>query len=476
MVVAEDWRDQRIAEQDRRIAELEQQVAELTKRVAELTELLGRNSSNSHLPPSSDSPEERRRRRNKAKKERQERKRGGQQGHAGAHRELLPPDKVSKFVDLFPAECENCWKPLPRVPDAAATRYQQTEVPPIVPHTTEWRRHQVTCPCCGYKTRAAYDAVVIPASPFGPRLMAIMALMTGVYNLGRRRAVEMLADIVGVRVSLGALSTVEGRVGDAVQPCVDEAWQRVRAASVKHTDGTSWSQAGMTMALWTIAAAGVTVFKIVANSAKDTLRPLFGALFGILVSDRAKALNFWAMAQRQVCWAHLLRKFIAFSERAGPSAAFGEQLLDYTGLLFDYWHDYQRGKLDRATFIAWMTPLRQQVEALLAQAVAADLDGLSGSCADILQHRDALWTFIEHEGVDPTNNHAEREIRAFVLWRKRSFGTQSDRGNRFAENLMTVAHTARKQQRNVLALLTECCQAARDRLPPPSLFDAAATA
>ena len=163
MLVAEDWRDQRIAEQDRRIAELEQQVAELTKRVAELTELLGRNSTNSHLPPSSDSPEERRRRRNKAKKERQQRKRGGQQGHVGAHRDLVPPDKVQKFVDLFPAECENCWKPLPRVADPSATRYQQTEVPPIMPHTTEWRRHQVTCPCCGYKTRAAYDTNVIPA-------------------------------------------------------------------------------------------------------------------------------------------------------------------------------------------------------------------------------------------------------------------------------------------------------------------------
>ncbi len=315
---------------------------------------------------------------------------------------------------------------------------------------------------------------MIPSSPFGPRLMAIMALITGVYNLGRRKAVDMLADVVGVRVSLGALSAVEARVSDAVQPCVDQAWQRVRDAGIKHTDGTSWSQAGVTMALWTIAAAGVTVFKIVTDSAKETLRPLYGALFGILVSDRAKALNFWVMAQRQICWAHLLRKFIAFSERAGPSAAFGQQLLEYTGLLFDYWHDYQRGKLDRSTFVAWMTPLRQQVEALLAQAVAADIAGLSGSCADILQHRAALWTFVEQSGVEPTNNHAEREIRAFVLWRKRSFGTQSARGNRFAENLMTVAHTARKQKRNVLTLLTECCRAARNDGTPPSLFDGAA--
>jgi transposase len=480
--VQRDWRDDRIAEleaelaaKDAVIAAQAARIAELEKRLAALEEQLGRTSSNSHKPPSSDSPEERRRRKNKAKKERQQRKRGGQQGHVGAHRDLVPADKVSKFVDLFPAECENCWSSLPKVADPSATRYQQTEVPPVVPHTTEWRRHRVTCPCCGYKTRAAFDASVIPASPFGPRLMAIMALLTGVYNLGRRRAVEMLADVVGVRVSLGALSTVEGRVSNAVQPCVDEAWQRVRDAPVKHTDGTSWSQAGVAMALWTIAAAGATVFKIVADGTKNTLRPLYGALVGILVSDRAKALNFWAMAQRQICWAHLLRKFIAFSERAGPSAAFGQQLLDYTGLLFDYWQDYKRAKLDRATFIAWMAPLRQQVEALLAQAVAADVEGLSGSCADILEHRAALWLFVEEDRVEPTNNHAEREIRAFVLWRKRSFGTQSARGNRFAENLMTVAHTARKQKRNVLALLTDCCLAARDRRPPPSLFNAVTT-
>jgi transposase len=478
-LVAQDWRDERIAEleaklaeQNGRIAERDARIAELEKRVAQLAEQLGQNSSNSHLPPSSDSPDERRQRRNKAKKEKQQRKRGGQKGHAGAHRELLPTDKVNKFVDLFPSECENCWKPLPRVPDALALRYQQTEVPPIQPFTTEWRRHEVTCPCCRYKTRAAYDGDMIPSSPFGPRLMAIMALLTGVYHLGRRRAVELLSDLVGVRVSLGALSAVEKRVSDAVQPCVDEAWDRARAAEIKHTDGTTWSQAGRAMALWTIAAAGVTVFKILADSAKATLRPLYGALSGILVSDRAKALNFWAMARRQVCWAHLLRKFILFSERAGPSKKFGRQLLDYTGLMFEYWHDYQSGNLDRATFVAWMAPVQQQIEVVLEQAVAAGIAGTSGSCADILAHRAALWTFVDHDGVDPTNNHAEREIRSFVLWRKRSFGTRSDRGNRFAENLMTVAHTARKQQRNVLAFLTECCQTARDEMRPPSLFAA----
>jgi transposase len=486
-----DWRDRRIAEleaesaakdariaelevegaaKDARIATLEQQVTMLMKRVAELEEKLRQNSRNSHLPPSSDSPGERKQRSHD--KSSSPRKRGGQPGHGGARRELLPEDQVDEVVDLYPPECENCWAALPKVPDHCASRYQQTEVPPVKPHTTEWRRHQVTCPHCGFKTRAAHDDKVIPPSPFGPRLMAIMAMITGIYHVSRRSAVGLLSDLLGVRVSLGALSAVEARVGEAVQPVVDEAWDHVRNAGVKHTDGTSWYQAGLSMALWTIATAAATVFKIVADSSKDTLRPLYGALKGILVSDRATSLTFWAMERRQICWAHLIRKFVSFSERDGPAGAFGRQLLDYAGIVFDYWHDYKAGKLRREQLIAWMAPVKKQVRELLDKAVAAGIAQVSGACTDILEHEPALWTFVETDGVEPTNNHAEREIRAFVLWRKRSFGTQSARGNVFAANLMTVAHTARKQKRNVLALLTACCKAQREGAPAPSLFDA----
>jgi transposase len=302
--------------------------------------------------------------------------------------------------------------------------------------------------------------------------MAIMALVVGIYHLSRRKAAGLLSDLLGVWVSLGALSAVEARVSDAVRPAVEEAWDRVSHAKVKNTDGTSWVQGGVALSLWTLASKAATVFKIVANSAKQTLRPLYGRLHGILVSDRAKALNFWAMERRQICWSHLIRKFVSFSERDGPAGELGRQLLDYAGILFEYWHDYKDGKLSREKLVAWTAPVREQVEAVLQRAVDANLKGVSGSCADILLHKAALWTFLEHEGVPPTNNHAEQEIRAFVMWRKRSFGTQSERGNLFAERLMTVGHTARKQKRNVLAFLTACCQAQLNGAPAPSLFEA----
>ena len=457
---------------EQQIGELLGQVAALTQRIAELTERLGQNSRNSHLPPSSDPPGAGGKS-GRGQRPKSGRPRGGQRGHRGARRVLVDADKVDDIVELYPAECENCWAALPEQPDPSAKRYQWIEVPPLQPYIKETRRHEVRCPCCGHKTRAPYDEHEIPTSPFGPRLMSIVALLTGVYHVSRRNTAKLLSDLVGVPISLGAVSAVEARVSDAVEPAVTEAWTRVEGAPVKHTDGTTWLKAGAVLALWTIASTAATVFKIVADGSRATLAPLYGVLRGILVSDRAAALSFWAMERRQICWAHLLRKYVSFSERAGPVGEIGRQLLDYTGLLFAYWHDYKAGKLDRATFLAWMAPVRTQVEAVLERAAASGIDRLAGSCANILAHRAALWTFVDTHGVEPTNNHAERELRAFVLWRKRCFGTQSERGNRFAERLMTVAHTARKQRKDVLAFLTACCEAQRHGTRAPSLFAAA---
>ncbi len=457
-----------MAQREQEILQLRQEVTQLKALVGQLLEALKQNSRNSHKPPSTDPPSQKRKQRKKGTKKR---KRGARKGHKGHQRVLVPESEVNAFIDLFPSECENCWKPLPQVPDTDARRFQVTEIPPISPHTTEYRRHQVQCACCGHRTRSGHEQQ-IPDSPFGPRLSSIIALLTGAYHMSRRQTKKLLQDLLGVTISLGGISRVEARVSDALTPAVDEAWAHAAKAKVKHTDGTSWKLCGAPLQLWTIATVAVTVFKIVSDGSKKTLRALFGQLRGILVSDRAKALNFWAMERRQICWAHLLRKFVSFSERDGPAGAFGRQLLEYTTILFEYWQAKKSGRLSPAAFRHRMAPLRQQVEALLQDAAAAQIPRLSGACADILEHRAALWAFVDRSDVEPTNNHAERELRGFVLWRKRSFGTQSIRGNIFAENMMTVVHTARKQQRDVLPLLTDCCRAAWAGAPAPRLLTA----
>lgn len=453
-------REAELVARDARIAQLEQAVAKLEQ-------LLGRNSKNSNKPPSSDPPGSSSKLR-KLKPKGQ--KRGAQKGHKGSRRELAPASEVNRFIELFPAECESCWEPLPQKLDEFAKRYQQVELEPLAPQRTEYRRHAVVC-ACGYKTRAAYDPSVIPQCTFGPKLMAVVALLTGVYHLSRRQCVRLLRELLGVRMSLGSVSAIEKRVSEALAPAADEVLEVARAAPVKHTDGTSWRRGAALWSLWTLATAAVTVFKIVTNGKRDTLQGLLKNTSGILVSDRATALKFWPMERRQVCWAHLLRKFVSFSERDGPTGEVGQELLDYASLLFTYWAKFREGRLSREELLAHMAPVRPLFEAALGRAVAMKERELSGSCADLLGHQEALWTFLDSEGVEPTNNHAERELRAFVLWRRRSFGTQSERGDRFAERIMTLAHTARKQGRDVLSFLHACCTRAIGDAAP-SLFAA----
>ena len=304
--------------------------------------------------------------------------------------------------------------------------------------------------------------------------MAVVALLSGVYHLSRRQTVRLLYELLGVRMSLGSVSAIEKRVADAVGPAVDEAMESARGAAVKHADGTTWLRCGQLLSLWVVATAAVTVFRVLPNGQKATLRDdLFGRTRGVLVSDRATALKFWAMERRQVCWAHLVRKFVSYSERAGPAGKLGQELLQYTSLMFEYWTRFREGQLSRETLVERIAPVRLQVEALLQRLAAAKIKGVSGSCADVLAHRAALWTFVQRPGVEPTNNHAERELRGLVLWRRRSFGSQSVWGTRFAARMMTVAHTARKQGRSVLEFLVACCAPRPEGAAAPSLLSPA---
>ena len=468
-------RDAKLAERDAKLAEQDAKLAALTEQVARLTELLSRNSRNSHLPPSSDGPGSGPGG-GAAGRPKSERKRGGQKGHRGSHRELLPPERVDTFIDLFPEVCLGCACRLPRVVDVAACRYQQLDLRDHRPHLTEWRRHEVDCERCGTSTRAAYDGAQIPSSAFGSCLTAVVAMLTGAYHLSRRKTQKLLLELFGISVSLGAISAMEQRASEALQAAHQEALREVQYAGVKHTDATSWMRGGKLMSLWTLASAAATVYQIFADGCRETIRPLFGPRLGILVSDRATVFGFWAMPLRQVCHAHLLRKFVAFSERDGPAGALGRELLELTALMFEYWHGFKDGLLTRQELQFWLRPVQQDIERLLERGEKADIERLSGSCADILAHRDALWTFVTHEGVEPTNNHGELELRDFVLWRKRSFGSQSERGERFAERVMTAVRTARKQGKDVLDFMVRSIAAHLDGTPPPRLLGAGAAA
>jgi len=278
-------------------------------------------------------------------------------------------------------------------------------------------------------------------------------------------------EVFGVPLSVGTISPLEQATTAAVAAPVEEARRYVHAQAVAHLDETSWRQGAEQAWLWVAVTTWVTVFVVRLSRGSDVARALLGKTFsGILVTDRYSAYNWYPVRWRQICWAHLLRDFEAMRDRGGRSEAIGDALLAQAHQMFTWWHRVREGTLQRSTFRSYMTPLRREVERLLDAGSHCGVPKTAGTCRDILKRREALWTFVQVDGVEPTNNTAERAIRPGVLWRKGSFGTQSEEGSRFVESMMTVVATLKQQQRNVLEYLTEACEAALRGEAAPSLL------
>jgi transposase len=278
----------------------------------------------------------------------------------------------------------------------------------------------------------------------------------------------LLLDVFNVVMSLGGVSNCEGQVSRALEAPFDEAREHVQKQGLAHADETGWRECSKKVWLWVMATAQVSVFHILPGRTKKCAQYVIGAFRGILVTDRCKSYLFYRMGRRQICWAHLDREFVGFSERGGITGEIGKDLLKLTKKMFEWWNELGDGKISRKTFRRRMRALRHDIEEFLE--MGKEQSSQAGKFKDILKHRDALWTFVDVEGVGPTNNHAEQEVRHGVLMRKVSGGTQSERGSRFIERMLTVVASLRKQQRNVHAFLTEACEARLRNTPPPLLI------
>jgi transposase len=460
-----------------RNAELQEQVEQLTarcealaKQVEEFQRDKKRNSSNSNKPPSSDGLSERRKIRKPKKST--GRSRGGQPGHQGHYRKILPPEQVDKIINVFPGCCEVCQEVAPKIQQLRPWRHQVVELLKNGGgrHVTEYRCHRVTCTCGNVIAAPVED---VPSSSFGPRLSSVVCALTGNFQVSRRQVLVLLRELFDISISLGSVSNIEGRMSQALAEPSDDAMQKAELASVKHLDETSWLRDYKRCSTWVFATALLSVFRIVADGTRKSLRKLLKRRRGILVSDRASVFLYWKMGRRQICWSHLHRLFIAFSQRDGPAAQLGRELADSAELVFIYWRQFQGKHIARDELIRLVSAVRDGMKPCLDRAVGASIEYVSGSCSNLLEHWEAMWTFMDTPGVEPTNNHAERELRRLVLWRKRCFGSQSDRGDRYVERMMTVTHTLRKQKRDVLDFLHQCYAAQLGQASCPRLLVAA---
>jgi transposase len=449
-----------------RVAALEAAVQRLEATVDHLAERLQQDSRTSSRPPSSDPPQVLGKR---PRREPSGRRPGGQPGHEGQTRMLIPVGEVHVVIPVKPERCRRCQYPL-QGEDPQPQRHQVTEIPPIKPVITEYQLHRLVCPACGDATRAEVPTGV-PTGEFGPRVQAITALCTGAYRLSKRTTQSVMADLFGVSVSRGTVAQLEQATVQALAAPVAAARAYVQAQPAAYLDETGWREGQQRAWLWTAVTAWVTVFVVRLSRSAKVAQELVGEGFwGYLVTDRWSAYTWYPGWRRQVCWAHLLRDIEAMIARGGRSRDIGEALQAQARQMFQWWHRVRDGTLAPSSFASYMRPIRREVERLLEAGQTCGVPKTEGTCREILKRRQALWTFVRHPEVEPTNNAAERAIRPGVLWRKGSFGTQSPEGSRVVEAMMTVVATLKQQHRHVLDYVTTACEAALWGEPAPSLL------
>jgi transposase len=315
----------------------------------------------------------------------------------------------------------------------------------------------------------------VPTGAFGPRLRAILSVLAGAYRLGKRPIRRLAADLLGLSLSTGMISRLERQAAAELEAPVEQLRQHVRDAVSAHIDETSWKQGRDKAWLWGVVTSFVTVFAIATSRGAEVARGLLGTdRRKVVISDRFKSYT-W-IKRRQLCWAHLKRDFQAMVDRGGESAEVGRLLLGHSERLFDWWHRVRDGTMARATLRSHVAILRFSFRDDLRRGVGCGCAKTAATCRELLAGETHLWTFVRVEGVEPTNNDAERVLRHGVIYRKLSGGTDSESGSRFVERMLTVVATCRQQEVNVLGYLTRCFQAHLNGQPVPSLLPDSTTA
>lgn len=464
-----------------RVEQLERQYEELKAENERLREQVKQNSKNSSLPPSQDV--------NKGFKAKQRKPqgkpRGAQFGHIGHERKLYPVEQCQQVEEYYPANCIECGAQLQGA-DPAPYRVQSVDIPPVVPVVNEHRFHALTCKQCGVATRA-WDEEIINGSGYGERVVAHVGVLSGQYRQSHRMVQELLGELFGIELSVGSINQLRQESSSSVAEAVAQAHAYVQAQHQVNLDETSFAQGncdgqnptGRQGWLWVMVTPLVSYFAVVLSRSGSVAQRLLGESFlGIVGSDRFSGYNWLELNRRQLCWAHLKRDFTRIAERTGVSGELGKALLEQQRLLFEQWYRVRDGTLSRTEFLTEIAPIQKQVRRLLWEGAGYNiapqektpLAHTVRTCQQLLKVEPALWTFVTTVGVEPTNNAAERALRPAVLWRKNSFGSQSESGSMFVARMLTVVTTLHSQNRQVLEYLVEACRAARRGKPAPSLL------
>ena len=439
---------------------------DLKRKIAQIE----RNSTNSSKPPSSDNPQDKDPKTNNKKK----RKPGGQAGHKGSYRELMAVEEVDDILHYYPDKCEDCGKSL--LQDGTANevgeplRWQVAEIEPIKPIITEHQAHTTLCEC-GCQTSASLPAEV-GKSNFGSRLASILAYLTAVLHAPRRGTREFCSTLLNIDIALGSVQNLLEDTSEALEPVDKELKDALPKEPVINSDETGWRDRW----LWIFVASTFIYFQVAKNRSSKVLEDVLGKVYkGILCVDRWGAYTKYHKGLFQICWAHLKRDFLGIlkigqATQSEDAILFAQTMEKLREKLMAIWYQFIADDISRAELIEKTKPVRNAINRCLKNHMHSEEKCVKNLAGKLFKRFDHLFSFIFYEGVEPTNNSAERGIRPAVQWRKICFGNRSDNGAVLTARLLTVTRTCWLQKRNALEFLVEATTAYRSGKAAPSLL------
>jgi transposase len=453
----------RAAAAEARAVAAEARCAVLEQENADLRARLGKDSSNSSKPPSSDSAFKR-----KPPKSATGRKPGGQPGHKGATRAWVDPEKVTRREVLRPSTC-SCGCSLSGVVAGVGTRARQVvEIPTITPEVVEYVTEALRCPRCGVVNQAELPPEATTCT--GPNLTALAATLVGEYHLSRDAAAALLQSVLGVPIAPSTVQDCCNRVSEALAEPKAVVDAVLEDEPELHMDETSWKQSKVLHWLWVAHGRHVTSYAINRRRGADQLAGWFPDGFGgIVICDRWRPYE--RFERRQLCWSHLERDLQAIIDRGGAGAADAQVALRGAEEMFTYWHRFKDGDCSRAALQHDTADFRARFRAFCDAGAAQSADRKWRALGrDLVRQWHAVFRFLDAEGVEPTNNQAERDLRGSVMWRRGSQGTRTNAGSAFVERMLTVTANCRRQGRSALTFVTQALRALWAGDPPPSLL------
>ena len=450
----------------------DEQVKQLQEKVSQLE----KNSRTSSKPPSSDTPQDKRARQRDENSTANgtQRKPGGQPGHKGIARNMVPPSEVNKTIHCYPGQCKKCGRVLPQ--DETATvagdplKWQIIEIEPIKPSVTEYQCHTTVCEC-GWCTTAHLPPGV-GKSNFGPRLTAIIAYLTAVLHVSRRATREFCETFLNITICLGSVQNQLETTSNALEPIDKELKNALPQQPVINADETGWRDRW----LWIFVSSTFIYFHVAKTRSSMALTDVLGKIYhGILCVDRWGAYTKYHKGLMQICWAHLKRDFegilkIGQATQTHDAIVFAQTIQTLRKKLMALWYEFKEGGLCRSQLIEKTQPIINAMEQCLKDFKNSKQKCVKTMSKKLHKRFDHLFTFIFHEGVEPTNNLAERGIRPAVQWRKVCFGNRSDNGAVLTSRLLTVTRTCWLKKSNPLEFLVEAITSYREGKTSPSLL------